>query len=356
MRRVGLLPSRPGGRRRGSPVPTRPDARPAALAGYRIVSCDIFDTALARRLARPADLHLATATRARAHRLTACAPEAFREYRLEAERVLRQDLAAHGYDEVRIAEIYDWLAACGVVTDAGAAAAIEFAVERSVCVAIEPVRQALAGLDPDQVLVFTSDTTLPGAWLADLLIACGYGPDPRVICSADTRCNKASGRLFASLLAQLGCRPEQVVHLGDDATADIARANEHGIRALYLPRPAVPPETDAVAGRHFALRLAHSHRRSRLARPVQPGGPALHHYGSILLIGFTLFVLAEARRRGIRRICFLARDGHIPLAIARRLIARSGEPFELSYLHVSRHLIVVPACSDDPDRLIEAIS
>ncbi|HEX5326490.1 MAG TPA: hypothetical protein VFW75_07455, partial [Acetobacteraceae bacterium] len=119
---------------------------------------------------------------------------------------------------------------------------------------------------------------------------------------------------------------------------------------------AVPPETDAIAGRHFALRLAHSHRRSRLARPVQPGAPALHHYGSILLIGFTLFVLAEARRRGIRRIYFLARDGHIPLAIARRLIARSNEPFELSYLHVSRHSIVVPACSDDPHRLIEAIS
>lgn len=66
-------------------------------------------------------------------------------------------------------------------------------------------------------------------------------------------------------------------------------------------------------------------------------------------------MLAEARRHGIRRIFFLARDRHIPLAIARRVVASTGQPVEFGYLHVSRQSIVLPTLEGDPDRLAELI-
>jgi hypothetical protein len=103
----------------------------------------------------------------------------------------------------------------------------------------------------------------------------------------------------------------------------------------------------------------HSYRRSRAARsePQDPGAPALlHRYATLLLIGFSLFVLAEARRRGIRRIYFLARDGYLPLAMVRKMIAQSGEPFELVYLRVSRASIADPALDGDPSRREAALA
>ena len=315
----------------------------------------MFDTAVMRLVARPHDVHLATGARARALDLTSCPPEAFREYRVEAERALRESLAGDGIDEIRLIEIYERLATCGVVTDPAAMARLELSVESSVCVANEPVRDALDSLAHDQRLVFLSDTTLPGEGVARLLSGCGYGSDPQVICSADERCNKFSGRLFGRLIERTGFQPSEIVHLGDDPVSDISRAGEHGIKAVFLPRPRSAPEAEGVCGKHFVVRLAHSRRRSRPLRGAAAQANALHSCCAMLMIGFSLFVLAEARRRGIKRIYFLARDGHIPMALSRRLVARSHEPFELNYLQVSRQSIVAPAFSDDPDQLVHGI-
>ncbi len=335
----------------------RPESLAGLIARFPVVSCDVFDTAIGRRLGRPADLHLATGARALAQGLIACTPEAFREYRLEAERALRQELARPNEGEVRVAEVYERLRACGIVSDAVAAASLEFAVERAVAAPVEPVRQALAARQPGQRLIFISDTLLPGPWITQLLSDCGYGDAFTVFTSADLRCNKYSGRLFRQVIEALGCSPADMVHIGDDPVSDIARAQENGIATLYLPRRAVPPEPDDVAGLHHLARLVHSHRRATAAgaaRP-EPASSGLFRHCSLLLIGYTLFVLAEARRHGIRRIFFLARDGHTPLAIARRIVASTGQSVEFSYLHVSRQSIVLPTLKGDPDRLAELI-
>jgi FMN phosphatase YigB (HAD superfamily) len=318
------------------------------IAGFAIVSCDVFDTAVMRVLARPEDLLLALGLRARALGLVSCGPEAFREYRQQAERVARRQAEAAGHDEVRILEVYEELRAWGVTLDPARLAELEFAVERSACRAVEPVRALLAARDPAQRLVFVSDTMLPGRWLATLLRDCGYGEDCLVLSSADTRHSKHSGRMFAHLLQTMGCNASEIVHVGDNPVSDVARPREHGIAAVHLPWQPPRPEPERLQREHAVIRLLHSHRRSRAAPPDSTAdGPALYPYVSGLLIGFTLFVLAEARRRGINRIFFLARDGHLPLAIARRLLGRTGENIDLSYLQVSRQSVVVPSMLDN---------
>ncbi len=344
------------------------------IAGFPVVSCDIFDTALMRQLARPEDLLLITGSRAQAAGLTSCGPEAFREYRLQAERTARAAAEAAGHDEVRISEVYDHMHRFGAVADQAAAAqlaALEFAVERAVCRPVEAVRQALAARHPDQRLIFVSDTMLPGAWLAAMLRDCGYGEACQVFSSADARRSKHTGRLYAQVVETLGCAASDIVHLGDNPASDIARAREKGITAFHLPQPARPPEADGLRRTHVLCRLLHSHRRSRAvadavpAQAAEAGHAGLHRYFSLLLIGFTLFVLAEARRRGIRRVYFLSRDGHLPLAVARRLVAQTsgnqaagnqtGTPLDLRYLHVSRQAILLPTMLDDLPGLAEHV-
>ncbi|HVC59471.1 MAG TPA: hypothetical protein VND19_03770 [Acetobacteraceae bacterium] len=355
---------------RGAPSDNQATRIAQAIAGYPIVTCDIFDTAVMRRLARPEDVHLATGARAAAKGLIRCSAEAFREYRLAAESGARADLVQAKDDEIAIATVYRRLQASGVVTDAVAAAALEFAVERSVCRPVAPVLAALLARQPGQRLVFVSDSMLPGDWLATLLADCGYADRPEVICSAEARCTKARGGLFAYVLRTLGCAARDVVHLGDNPHADIAQARNNGIAALHLPHPPIPPEPQDVARQAFVVRLAHSRRRSRAtlseaeresaasARTVEAAldDPRLQRICLFPLIGFTLFILAEARRRGIRRIYFMARDGYLPLAIANRLMARRAEPFEFTYLHCSRQASLVPTLSDDLPQLARLIA
>jgi FMN phosphatase YigB (HAD superfamily) len=332
---------------------TIPAALPARIAGHRAVSCDVFDTAVLRRLARPEDVHLATGARLRAAGLSAHPPDAFRAYRIAAEAAMRRAAEARGDDEPRIAEIYGWLAACGVVADAAAAARAELAAEIAACVASEPLRAALAARPAGQRLVFLSDTVLPGAWVAEILRACGYGEAVEVVTSADAGRSKHSGRLFAHLAATLGLRPADILHIGDNPVSDGANARAAGFATLTLPPPRRPPERAEIAARHPVLRLLHSHRRSAAAQPPEGRYGGLHRHVSLLAIGWTLYILAEARRRGSRRVYFLARDGWLPLAIARRIVARTGEAFDLRYLEVSRRSVVVPATAPDDPGLAE---
>jgi FMN phosphatase YigB (HAD superfamily) len=348
------------------------------IAGFPVVTCDVFDTALLRRLARPEDVLLALGLRAAAAGLFTGPPEAFREYRLQAERQARAAAEAAGHDEVRIAEVYACFQACGLlpngVTDEAAAAALaalELATERAVCTANLLLRAVLAARAPGQRLVFVSDTMLPGAAVATLLQDAGYGADCEVITSADTRRSKHTGKLFAHVLERLGCAPGAVVHLGDNPHSDVARPRTQGIAAIHLPQPPRPPEPSALAAAAALTRLAHSYcrsaaehsqRRSAAATPAaDPGAPALHPYATLLLLGFTRFVLAEAQRQGIRRIYFLARDGYLPWRIAQRMApslqaAGLGSDVELTYLHVSRRAIGLPAQAADLDALAEDVS
>ena len=313
-----------------------------AIAGYAVASCDIFDTAVMRRLARPEDVLLAAGLRLQAAGLTDCDPAAFQLLRRQAERSTRAAAEAAGHDEVRIGEIYAHLHACGVVRDPVAAAAIEFAAECAACQSIAAVHQALAARPPGQRLVFVSDSIWPAAQLAQLLEGCGYGAECQVFASADHRRSKHAGGLFALVAAALGCRPADIVHLGDNPHSDGVQARAAGFAAHILPWRMPPPEPEADAALPPLARLAHSHRRSRAATATGDP-PALSQYAALLLIGFSFFVLAEARRRGAPRIFFLARDGYLPLAVARRIIARTGQVVTLDYLHVSRHAVVTEA-------------
>ena len=177
-----------------------------AIDGFPIVSCDIFDTAVMRQLARPEDVHLATGARAAAKGLTTCRAEAFREYRLAAESAARAELVQANDDEIAIATVYQRLQASGVVTDAAAAASLEFATERAICRPVAAVLAALAARRPGQRLIFLSDSMLPADWLATILADCGYGDLLEVICSAEVRRTKARGGLFAHLVGKAGMR------------------------------------------------------------------------------------------------------------------------------------------------------
>ena len=62
----------------------------------------------------------------------------------------------------------------------------------------------------------------------------------KVYSSSDYGVTKASGTLFSHVLREMGCAPENMLHLGDDFQADFLRPFvQHGIRSIWLPRSSI---------------------------------------------------------------------------------------------------------------------
>jgi len=66
--------------------------------------------------------------------------------------------------------------------------------------------------------------------------------DQRVI-SSEVGASKPQSAFFEALLATCGCRPEQLLIVGDDFENDVAAPRRLGIRALHLDRTGAAPDS-----------------------------------------------------------------------------------------------------------------
>jgi hypothetical protein len=70
------------------------------------------------------------------------------------------------------------------------------------------------------------------------------------------------------------------------------------------------------------------------------------------LVGFTIWLLAEARRRGLRRLRFLSRDGQVLYELTRRLAGAADSSLDLEYVYSSR--LTWSLAATDPVKLADA--
>jgi hypothetical protein len=107
--------------------------------------------------------------------------------------------------------------------------------------------------------------------------------------------------------------------------------------------PDGPPGAFAAASRAARARCPAASPREAVIRDVAAGvaGPAL--------VCYVLWVLRQARERGLERLRFLSRDGQVLHLIAERIAERTGTALDLEYVHSSR--ITWSLAASDPDRL-----
>ena len=102
---------------------------------------------------------------------------------------------------------------------------------------LDVVELVRAAQDRGLQLVAVSDTYFSESQLR-LFIARGpLAPArfDRVFASSHHRAGKGSG-LFSVVLEELGCRPEELLHVGDNHEADVAAPQRLGIRTVYFER------------------------------------------------------------------------------------------------------------------------
>lgn len=291
-------------------------------------SFDIFDTALIRRCGHPENV-----------------------WRMMAKRLWPDDDAmqrafvilrrhANVTAGPTLADIYDseGFSALSPYTPESLAAA-EMAEESNQLMANPAVaamieRHRSAG----DTIAFVSDMYLPSSMLCDVLVREGMmksGDSLFVSCEVGAR-KDARGALFKKAFGQ---EVKKVTHYGDNIHSDVKMARRAGAKVLLIRSGFTGTEnrvmdaaTDSRAGWELSL-LAGASRAARLSRRDSPEVRFAADFVAPAMVSYIAHVIDDARKRGVRRLYFINRDGWLLHRIAEAL---PHEGVELRYFYASR--------------------
>lgn len=319
----------------------------ALLDGVALVSTDLFDTLLLRKI-RSERARIIAGERRFARKLAeqglTVAESSLVEARLAAQRlayraldmgaqdgevalhdVVRRQLLMLGLPGTRLEEL------CEIRL------VIELAIEKE---SLRPNHELAALLrrcrKEGRRVVAISDIGLPTATL-EALVAHVHGPGllDRIYSSADLGLTKRRGDLFPAVLAAEGIDARRTLHVGDDRLADHVMPSALGLRTLHLPRPKLRRHLSRLHGAASELsRVLRRRPASGRMTAEQVGDP--HDFGREVLGPIVAeFCLAiwlyadEAGKRGDAALLFCARGGLGIRAAFERLVERLDLPLEL---------------------------
>lgn len=349
---------------------THPDQLAPLLAPYRLVSFDLFDTLVWRKVALD-DVHRKTAEFGER---TICGDDGplpaglLLNARGRHQEAIKQAgmRADPPQNEADLTQVLDSALAPylrNASVRAGAVQALiayEIETERRVLTVDSVMRDFVKALRAQgKTVILTSDMYFPDAWLKVLVDNLGLlSLFDHVFVSASVGVTKHSGLLFEHIDQTLGSHGWRRLHLGDHWTNDVVRPRQHGWDALhYFNR-----ENEIRKSRleHETRLGAHSTpaaRRDLVAR-IEAADPAdaLVRLVSAGFHSFARQVLSRACIGRFDRVLFLTRDGTIYRHLLQQLVADSGAADHLSLppfqdLAFSRRAGVLLTCpaAEDPN-------
>jgi hypothetical protein len=182
-------------------------------------------------------------------------------------------------------------------------------------------------------VVYITDSMLPGAALRRLLESHGFAGE--VYAGGELGKRKSTGSLFRHLLAGESIEPVELTHCGSDPVLDVRIPKSIGISVVPFPEARFTPHEEYLLSLHRASvpdcsRVVAASRLSRLrSEPGDGMRPVRDFAASVVapvLTAFTAWAMADADRRGAKRLYFLAREGQILHRLAQVLRPVTGGP------------------------------
>ncbi|MES2099796.1 MAG: hypothetical protein V4569_08260 [Pseudomonadota bacterium] len=325
-----------------------------------VYSFDVFDTVLTRVYAVPDDVHLHVAEIATARGLTP-APGPVVHARRHAE-TLAWRRAGHSR-AVQIETVYCIVGELLGWPDAQGTQLMQAEIELELS-GVRPVPDMAAELRSRRLegarVCFVSDMHLRGTHVRRMLEACGLmQAHDRLFVSSDHGMSKRSGgRLYRHAARELGVRPWQLRHCGDDWRADVRMARLRLVPAAHRPAARLNRFEQGVLAKlapdDWRERSAVS--ASKFVRLEPPAGNESRARWDLLgstvapfVTGYALWLIEQARLGGIRALFFMARDMQIVCEVAAALVRAKGLALECVYIHASRAAWQPAAYTGDTD-------
>jgi predicted HAD superfamily hydrolase len=321
-------------------------------------SFDVFDTCVTRTYAHPRDLFYELGLRVAPPNLANKEKQRFaiqfQRLRIQAEKTAHR--RAKPRHTVTLKEIYEHFSIpSNLSTEIDDLVQAELDLE---CESIYPIPSMISRLEElrktGNRIIFISDMYIPSSLLAPILKERGVMKEQDVLyVSCDAGVTKHHGQLFHHVLKAEGLEGAQLIHTGDNLRADIRMATNANIKAAHFRDGMLTPYEADMAGHRLPRHRAKSFqaalaRRLRLSVPPNdnPENIPLDHviHGIVvpLLLCYVMWVLDHAKRNGICRLYFVARDAEIMLQIAKALQGED-ETIQLRYLYGSRRAWLPPS-------------
>jgi predicted HAD superfamily hydrolase len=326
----------------------------------KVVSFDIFDTAIGRIFAKPDDLFLLVESRVAQKTQQ---PKLFAALRSKAEAMARK--RAVGHEDITLDEIYQCLTDMGFShEECEIYKTEEILTELSCCYAIPNIKaiyqQAIAAGKP---VIFVSDMYLPQQILEKMLQQCGYTSYAKIYVSNEMRVTKATGHLYDKIITELKTESwldtsAQLLHIGDNLISDIQHAKQRGIQTLrvrcvigrfsrqFKEWPLLqkikshnkPLQASLLAGIHAHYWLTERQGKNHALTWQDIGfliaGP--------MLFGFARWLHEQCLQEGHHTLHFLSRDGYAFKKAFDLLAPILNSQTTSSYIYSSRRAMRFP--------------
>jgi FMN phosphatase YigB (HAD superfamily) len=222
------------------PVRARPFEHQQLPAGTELLSLDVFDTLLWRRVAKPTDAFEVLGQRLADDGFLAagCTPALFSQLRIRAETLARlQEKARSESLEVTIWQIYEQFPEDAVANvDRKDLVELELGCEHDLTVAdLQIVEWCLRTSEAHGIpIVATSNTYFSAGQLRQLCDRPSMAdlPIQEFFSSSDHGTGKAQD-LFLEVARRMHVDPVHILHIGDDEDADVVSAEAAGVQGLH---------------------------------------------------------------------------------------------------------------------------
>ncbi|MEL7640513.1 MAG: hypothetical protein AAGU21_12800 [Solidesulfovibrio sp.] len=321
----------------------------------KIVSFDIFDTMLLRPCVTPSSIFKIIGKKS-------VFGYNFCKIRINAESAARKKRPA-GEDDITLDSIYNEVQKMTGLDDEEIEKVKQLEIETELNIlrprlSVKDIYDHAQGLGKKIIII--SDMYLPRDVLAKLLRINGFTGYDALYVSSELKLSKGSGRLFDFIIETYkkdGIIPSQIVHLGDNLQADIAKPAEKGIFPIFIPKTidclrktrlsvvmswlSDLNETDTIIG-FLANKIFDDPFTKFDQKTLFNGDTGCIGYVLFgpLIFMMCLWMMRELSSEGVKKICFIWRDGFLPSKVYN-IIAQHLKTMSLATptaLHMTRSM------------------
>lgn len=293
---------------------------------YDVISFDIFDTALYRKVEYPNDVFTIMAME--------MGHNDFLSIRKNAENLARdRKYALCGTREIVLSEIYEVLEEYYGIDPKWLDREIELELELSVQNPyIWQVFHALKQME--KTVIFTSDMYLPKSAIERMLKQHGYEDYDAFYLSNETGLRKGEGTLQKRLIKDFPGK--KIIHIGDSQDGDYEKSIKAGIDAYFNPdaRMRAEPHMDVLEGSFYRALI-----NNTLNNGTWKADLSYEHgfrVGGILSVGFCDYINRVATQKKVDKIFFCARD----CEVLWQIYNEQFQKFDNEYIAISRYAIM----------------
>ena len=318
----------------------------------QLYSYDIFDTCLVRTCGEPKCVFDILATDVLGGKADISAKIDFTLIRMNAERKARETLINGDNEEISLEDIYRFCDFSKITAvDNKAIMTKELEVEDRVLLPVYKIREEIEHLvKKGAKIIYISDMYLPESFICKKLKQAGFYVNHNIYLSSTIKKTKSSGNLFRHVSRELGIKNSQWIHTGDNTYSDYRIPKEIGINAKLIKHNYNQYELMEKEMMHdgrmpnaeFPFSLS---RAIRLSLPDTPYNLFASTFVAPMFVSYVYSILNDARKRSIKHLFFIARDGFILYNIAKEFASQFSD-IRMSYLYASRQALYMAGLSE----------